>query len=193
MAVKDMAGGEDELESADAEPLDLTPRAAHSSSGRGKAKFAYVGLGAIVVLLGFLVANTLSKATTFFYNVDEALEKKSEIGEERVRLQGNVLEDSIDQKANGVSFRLAFHGESVQVDHSGQVPDLFQPAIPVVVVGKFNGQRFVSDQILVKHDEKYEEDNKDRINDAETDAKDNEQAARGATTTTTEPSEESAP
>ena len=60
-------------------------------------------------------------------------------------------------------------------------------------MGKFNGQRFVSDQIWVKHDEKYEEDNKDRINDAETDAKDNEQAARGATTTTTEPSEESAP
>ena len=181
MAVKDMAGGEDELESVDAEPLDLTPRAAHSTSGGGKAKFVYVGLGAIVVLLGFLVANTLSKATTFFYNVDEVIAKQSSLQGERIRMQGNVVDGSVRNTDDGVSFVLRFKGQEIPVDHVGDPPELFGPKIPVVLEGSLKGNTFHSDQILVRHDASYDEKNQDRVKDAKNDAEQGATGARGGT------------
>jgi len=43
------------------------------------------------------------------------------------------------------------------VTNTGSPPQLFQPGIPVIVVGHFVGasDRFVSDQILVKHSNSY--------------------------------------
>ena len=46
------------------------------------------------------------------------------------------------------------------------VPELFQPDIPVVMEGRFVGDRYVSDRILVKHSEEYEAENEDRLVDA---------------------------
>jgi len=43
----------------------------------------------------------------------------------------------------------------VVVDNSSSPPQLFQPDIPVIAVGHFAGDRFVSDQILVKHTANY--------------------------------------
>ena len=47
-----------------------------------------------------------------------------------------------------VTVRLAVHNTS-------SPPELFQPDIPVIAVGHFQGDTFVSDQILVKHSSTY--------------------------------------
>ena len=55
----------------------------------------------------------------------------------------------------------------------GDPPELFGPKIPVVLEGSFaaNGKKFESDQILVRHDSTYDEKNKDRVRQANQDAK----------------------
>ena len=165
----------DDDESADAAPLDLTPQPGRDVAPRARSTRApwlkVALLAAVVVAIGVVLANGLGNATTFFYNVDEAVEKRSEIGDRRVRVQGNVIKGSIDQRDNGVAFTLSYNGSSVDIDHRGDTPDLFGPEIPVVVEGRFVGDRFRSEKILVKHDENYDEDNPDRIRDAERDAK----------------------
>jgi cytochrome c-type biogenesis protein CcmE len=60
----------------------------------------------------------------------------------------------------------------VDVRHTGDPPDLFQEDIPVVVEGNWTDENLVaSDGIVVKHTEVYEEDNSDRLREAETDAR----------------------
>lgn len=123
-------------------------------------------LGGLVLVL----VNGLSDATTFFYNVDDAVAARDEIGDRRVRLQGNVIDGSQQDRPGGTAFTLAYGDATVQINHTGDLPPLFQPSIPVVVEGRFNGTSFDSDRVLVKHDENYDEANPTRLRDAEADA-----------------------
>jgi len=173
----------DDPESADARPtgeLDLTPReVAARRSRNGRRWPALIALLAIVVAIGFVLVHFLSDATTFYYNVDEAVAKKAEIGDRVVRLQGNVVAGSQQQVPQGEQFTLTYHGVSVHVNHRGEVPDLFQPAIPVIIAGHFSGDHFESDTILVKHDNTYDEKNSARVAAA---CRDAQQAATRAGT-----------
>jgi cytochrome c-type biogenesis protein CcmE len=163
----------DDPESADASTLDLTPRpqtAAVPASGRRRAVTWAAGV-VVLVAIGWVVAQGLSGATTFFYNVDDALAKREDIGDRRVRIQGNVLDGTVDASGEqGVTFTLAFGGKTVGVDLTGDVPDLFATGIPVVVEGRFEGDRFEADDVLIRHDATYDEENPQRQRDAERDA-----------------------
>lgn len=174
----------DDPESVDASSpdgsLDLTPRSAAAPRSGGAKKFGMWGVFvAIVAAVGFL-GYSLVGASMYFYNVDEAVQKRDEIGDKRIRLQGNVIEGSVVEGSR-LRFVLSYNKVDVDVEHTGDVPDLFGPSIPLVVEGRFEGDEFHSDRVLVKHDETYEEDNEERIDDAEKDA---EQNAGGTTSNT---------
>jgi cytochrome c-type biogenesis protein CcmE len=51
----------------------------------------------------------------------------------------------------------------VAVVNHGNPPQLFQPDIPVVVVGHFSGSSFVSDQVIVDHSAQYVQAHPDRV------------------------------
>lgn len=168
----------DDPESPDAGPLDLTPRPATTSSRTSGGARRWLAGGLAVVVLGAIAAvlvTQLAGAATYFYNVDEAVAKRDEIGDKRVRLQGNVIKGSevgrTDDSVQG--YTIAYNGVTVDVEQSGDVPDLFGPSIPVVIEGRFDGDVFRSDRVLVKHDETYDEANEDRVEDAERDAEKN--------------------
>jgi cytochrome c-type biogenesis protein CcmE len=151
--------------------VDLTPGVATPRRRRNPA--AYVVLVVVLVALGFVVSKALSSASLYFYNADEAVEQRDDLGDRRFRLQGTVVGGSVEPTEQGVDFTVAFNGARVDVHHDGDPPELFQPGIPVVVEGRWSGDVFASDTIRVKHSEQYEADNGDRLDDAE----------RGATTT----------
>lgn len=96
--------------------------------------------------------------------------RQSELQGKRFRMQGNVVPGSVEQSADGVTFVISYRGAEVPVNHTGTPPELFGPDIPVVIEGTFTGSRFTSDQILIKHDNEYDEDNPDRIKAATQDA-----------------------
>jgi len=171
----------DDPESPDAEeldgapPLDLSPRTArHAEDARsGRSPRAVLAVGAlvlVVVALGVVLFNGLQSASTFFYNVDEAVERRDELTGDRFRMQGNVVPGSVSTTEAGVSFVVRYGGAEVPVDHVGDPPELFGPEIPVVLEGRFDGERFASDEILIRHDNEYDEANPERIQQAEQDA-----------------------
>jgi cytochrome c-type biogenesis protein CcmE len=43
----------------------------------------------------------------------------------------------------------------VKVHHEGDTPALFKPGVPVVCEGRWRGNTFASDRILIKHDSNY--------------------------------------
>jgi len=156
-------------------PLDLTPRDTAAPTTRAKRKWpATLAIAAVVVALGFVLFNGLSNATVFFYNVDQAVAKRADIGTSRIRIQGNVIADSIDRTANGVDFRLKYNGKVIKVRHTGEPPELFGPAIPIVLEGAFASTapdaEYLSDRMLIRHDSTYDEKNPQKVRDAERDA-----------------------
>lgn len=146
--------------------MELTPRPAPETRRR-RSPWAYGVLVAVLLGLGLVVYQGLTSASLYFYNADEAVEQRADLGDKRFRLQGTVLGDSIQSTDEGVDFTVAFNGVEVDVRHDGDPPELFQPGIPVVLEGRWMGDVFASDTIRVKHSEQYKADNGDRLDDAE--------------------------
>jgi cytochrome c-type biogenesis protein CcmE len=160
---------------AGAPQLDLTPRDDSTPAPRQGRRWWTVGLlAAVVAVLGVVLYQGLGSATTYFYNIDQAVAKRSEIGTKRVRVQGNVVEGSVVRSNGGVDFQLKFGDVTIPVQHSGEPPELFGPKIPVVLEGAFTSATgapvFRSDRILIRHDNSYDEEHGDRVTDAEKDA-----------------------
>lgn len=156
-------------------PLDLTPRHSGAVPLVIRRRWpALVGVAAVVIALGFVLFNGLRNATVFFYNVDQAVSKRDDIGTSRVRLQGNVLANSIDRTANGVNFDLKYNGKVIEVTHTGEPPELFGPQIPIVIEGAFASSApeavYRSDRMLIRHDSTYDEKNQKNVRDAKRDA-----------------------
>lgn len=148
--------------------MELTPRPAPETRRR-RSPWAYGALVAVLFGLGVVVYQGLTSASLYFYNADEAVAQRADLGDRRFRLQGTVLGESIVATEQGVDFTVAFNGVQVDVHHDGDPPELFQPGIPVVLEGRWSssGDVFASDTIRVKHSEQYQADNEDRLDDAE--------------------------
>ncbi len=142
----------------------------------------------VVVAVVFLIANLLGDAALFFYNADEAVERRVELGDDRFRVQGTPLEDTIIEGFRGdqpvVVFSLVFDEITIDVVHVGDPPELFQPGVPVVLEGSWtegapavddfdpradDGWHFASDRMLVRHDNDYRDRDEydERIDEAE--------------------------
>ncbi len=148
--------------------LDLTPRepldGGAATVRRGRSLRNILVMGAIVAALGFLLFQALTNARVFFYNVDEAIERREELQDQSFRMQGTVIaEDGVD--TNGaLLFTVAFGGAEADIRHVGDEPsNLFREGEKVVVEGRWDGDVFHSHQVLVKHSEEYVEDNPDRL------------------------------
>lgn len=157
--------------------MELTPRTGpHATAdvpvpARSRRNPVVYGVLLLVVLgLGVVVWQGLTSASLYFYNADEAVAKREELADERFRLQGTVLGETIEQTDIGVDFAVAFNGIRVPVRHQGDPPELFQPGIPVVLEGRWadTGDQFESDTIKVKHSPEYEAENEERLDEAET-------------------------
>lgn len=153
--------------------MELSPRTAPAPAEpitprRPRSRWAYGALLLVLVGIGVVAYQALSSASLYFYNADEAVEQRSELGDRRFRLQGSVLDDVEPTAAGGVTFTVKYHGVEVPVAHDGDPPELFEPGIPVVLEGQWasSGDTFMSDRILVKHSEEYQAENGDRLDDA---------------------------
>ncbi len=133
------------------------PPAAARPRPRHRARLVVV----FAVLLGavaFLLAEGLGSSLDYFDPVHQALAKKATLGTTTFRLEGTVVAGTVVRTRHGADFSVAGGGEQVAVENSGSPPQLFQPGIPVVVVGHFasaGSDVFVSNQILVKHSATY--------------------------------------
>lgn len=143
------------------------PTTIGTGAGGGRRWRAIALVAVVVVVLGFVLLRGLGNATLFFYNVDEAVAKRAELGGSRFRLQGSVVDGTITRSNGAADFTVSFGGAQAIVRHRGEVPQLFQPGIPVVLEGHWDTDEgvFLSDRMLVKHDEVYVEENPERVDD----------------------------
>jgi cytochrome c-type biogenesis protein CcmE len=117
----------------------------------------------VLAALAFLVFQGLDNATVYFRTADEAVAQRDQLGDRRFRIEGDVVDGSVRQDGNNVSFTLTSKSVEVPVVHKGDPPELFRPGIPVVLEGRFQDDHFSSDRMLVKHSETYVAENPERV------------------------------
>ena len=117
----------------------------------------------VVAALGFLLYRGLGNATVYFRTADEAVAQRESLGDRRLRIEGTVVGGSVVESGGNVAFRIENKAVQVPVVHHGDPPELFKPGIPVVLEGRFDGDHFASDRILVKHSETYVAEHPDRV------------------------------
>jgi cytochrome c-type biogenesis protein CcmE len=131
---------------------------------RRRNSWRLFAVGAVLVgAMCFLIVKGLSGSLDYFETVDQAVVHKAMLGTRTFRLEGLVVPGTVHRTASGVTFLAAGSDHRVQVTNTGSPPQLFQPDIPVVVVGHFAGATFVSDQIIVDHTAQYIEEHPQRV------------------------------
>lgn len=105
---------------------------------------------------GLLAMTALKDQAAYFYSPSDLAREGIPQGK-AIRLGGMVADKSIQRQPDGVS--IAFIVEDgpnkVPVKFRGIVPDLFKEKSGVIAEGKFEGETFVANNILAKHDERY--------------------------------------
>ena len=112
---------------------------------------ALLCIGAVVWMVTLMQKNVV-----FFKTVSVAVADRQHDGARTLRIGGAVVPGSITRNGDGADFKLTEGGKTVTVDHHGSEPTLFKNCAPVVADGHWNGNTFVSDQILIKHGSTYD-------------------------------------
>ncbi len=118
----------------------------------------------LLIAAGFIIRQALGTATQFYYNADEAVQNRADLGTKRFRVQGTVI-DRPRSTAEAIVFTIAFNGRRMTVRHTGSEPALFKKGLPVVCEGHWESGKavFESERILVKHTQSYKKANPDRV------------------------------
>jgi len=103
-----------------------------------------------------LVTWAIQRNITYLYTPSEVL--RGEAGEHaRFRLGGMVAADSFKRAPGSLEahFTVDDGDARMPVVYTGILPDLFREKQAVIATGRMEGNHFVAEQVLAKHDETY--------------------------------------
>lgn len=152
--------------------MDLSPRPTPDpavGNRRSKRWPAFALLGLVLVGGGVVVTKFLTSAIDYYCNVDELGVKDGCEAGRRLRVQGNVEQGSVTETDGVTTFVMSFNGVELPVRYEGEPGGIFQECVPVVVHGRLDEttEVFAGDRVEVKHDNEYEAENGDRLDQAE--------------------------
>jgi cytochrome c-type biogenesis protein CcmE len=125
-----------------------------------KARQKRLGLVLIGMLaLGgaaWLVLNALDSNLSYFFSPTEVSQNQAP-ADHVFRLGGMVKQGSVERgKELTVRFTVTDYANSVNVEYTGILPDLFEEGQGVIAQGRMKQDgTFVADEVLAKHDENY--------------------------------------
>jgi cytochrome c-type biogenesis protein CcmE len=123
-----------------------------------QAKFG-VGIGVIVVALGFLAWLGYGESKTYYHTIAELQTLNSSAKTQRMRIGGTVEAGSIRRLAGRVDFVLEGEGKTLPVTYIGSdpLPDTFVDKSQALVEGRPGPEgRFVAEHVQAKCASKYE-------------------------------------
>ncbi|MBN7135185.1 cytochrome c biogenesis protein CcmE [Lysobacter enzymogenes] len=115
-----------------------------------------LGLVAAAGVATALVATALQRNIAYLYTPSEVLRGEAG-GHARFRLGGMVAAGSFQRAPGSLEARFKVDDGDAQmpVKYTGILPDLFREKQAVVATGRMQGDTFVAEEILAKHDESY--------------------------------------
>ena len=104
-----------------------------------------------------LVLMALEENIIYFYTPNELKKKYGNVKniENKIRIGGLVLEDSVIINKNESIFEITDKKDNIKVFFKGQLPDLFREGQGIVAEGILKDNKLIANQVLAKHDENY--------------------------------------
>ena len=123
-----------------------------------KKRLILVGLmvAGVGIAVGFAL-NAFNQNLMFFYAPSEVMAGDAP-GNHPFRLGGLVTTGSVQRQPDGLTtrFDVTDNVETVTIEYTGILPDLFREGQGIVAHGRLNdGGIFIADEVLAKHDENY--------------------------------------
>ena len=120
-------------------------------------RFVLFGVGGVIALVVAITILGLNENLTYYLYPTEAVEQRQEIPDgERFRLAGFVVAGSLDEEGREIRFDVSDGGATIPVVLTSTPPPLFGEEVPVLLEGSWDGDRFMSDSALIRHDENYQ-------------------------------------
>jgi len=130
-----------------------------SGSANKKIKFIVGGV-AIALAVVYLIYTGIASNSAYFLTVDELYTKGDVMHNRTVRVAGQVDAETID--FNNRDLVLKFDvtsetGERMSVVFNGPKPDQMREGAEAILEGKYNGEIFTAQSLLLKCPSRYEE------------------------------------
>ena len=140
------------------------PIPAHLARKRSglKPQFLVAGLLLVGVIVSLMVYG-LTTAKAYWLTVDEVHQRSSELGSQRIRVNGLVVDDSEEWNPTEVTLRFRIQDEDnpnqqLEISFYGPRPDSFQRAASAIVEGELMPDGvFQAEVLLLKCASRYEE------------------------------------
>lgn len=118
-----------------------------------KKNLFLIFIGIFIII--FASIRIASNNTIYYYTTTEA-NYLSSTSDERIKLGGFVVSDSVQKGELGTTEFLITDGNvTMKINFDGFIPELFQDEMGVILDGYFSNDIFYSDDMLVKHDNEY--------------------------------------
>lgn len=127
----------------------------------GKKKFIIGGI-VLFLAIGSLAWLGFMNSATYYYEVNDFLERIEILKDESVRINGTVIPDTVETDSGGTGIKFVIRdievaSSTIAVVYHGAVPDTFQADSDVVVEGRYSSEGvFEASSILTKCASKYE-------------------------------------
>jgi cytochrome c-type biogenesis protein CcmE len=115
----------------------------------------------IAILAGVGIATTFALKSfnqnlLYYYSPTQVSSGEAPLSR-TIRVGGLVQNNSMKRQPGSleVTFVLTDFQKEIPVSYTGVLPDLFREGQGVIARGKLDGNRFVAEEVLAKHDENY--------------------------------------
>ena len=113
-----------------------------------------------LVLVGVVASLTLAlrafrENLVYFFSPTQVA--AGEAPDRAFRLGGMVVEKSVERDPGSLTVRFVLTDfvQTIPVEYTGVLPDLFREGQGIVAIGQLRGRTFVAEEVLAKHDENY--------------------------------------
>lgn len=114
-----------------------------------------LGIGIILIALYFGYSAVLD-SVTYYRGVDVVAGNMDYYSSHRVRMIGDIVNNTLKSTEKGASFTMEFNGTFIPVNYNGILPQMFKNNGRVVVIGTIDNGIFQASQVNVKCPTKYE-------------------------------------
>jgi cytochrome c-type biogenesis protein CcmE len=117
-----------------------------------------IGLGIVIVTLGWLAYSGIQESKTYYVTVSE-LQAAPDATHRRYRVAGNVAAGTIRREVGRVEFRLEQEGKTLPVVYTGKdpLPDTLQDGAQAMADGRYQADgNFHAETVQAKCASKYE-------------------------------------
>ncbi|MFV1973534.1 MAG: cytochrome c maturation protein CcmE [Thiohalobacterales bacterium] len=113
-------------------------------------------LAGVGVAVGFAL-KAFNENLMFFYQPSQVIAGEAPAGR-LIRVGGLVTNGSVERQPDGltVQFLLTDNIETIRIQYTGILPDLFREGQGIIARGRLDEDRlFIAEEVLAKHDENY--------------------------------------